>query len=137
MTSLVPKFVDTNIFVYTLFGIDKTKQLHCVKLFQHAQAGKIKLWTTEWVVAELIWFLHKQNFGWNQTQTIITHILATPGLKVRGKTWILAVMQLCHKNQDFVDAANIALSLSSQITSGFSYDHDLDQWPSHFTRLEP
>ena len=137
MTSLRPQFVDTNIFVHTLFGVDKSKQLRCIKLFQNAKDDQLKLWTTEWVIAELVWFLHKQKFSWIQTKTIITHILATPGLTVRGKNWLLSVIHFCRKNQDFIDAANITLALSVKINSGYSYDRDLDQWSPHFTRLEP
>ena len=136
MPTSPPYFIDTNIFIYTLFNVNRQKHHACIKLFKLAQAGKTSLWTTEWVTAELIWFLHKQKFTWEKTKSVITQILATSGLKVRGKKWILAILALCPSAKDFIDAANITLALSENITSGYSYDKDLDQWPQ-FTRLKP
>lgn len=129
-------FVDTNIFIYTLFEIDKKKHSRCVALFEKANRGEVKLWTTEWVIAELVWFLTKQKFNWDKTKDTVTKILVTRGLETYGKKLLLEVLDLCNKNIDFVDAINITLALYEDIKRGYSYDKGLSRW-KEFKRLEP
>lgn len=135
--SILPKqFVDTNIFVYLWFGVDQAKQERCVDLFERAEMGKVKLWTTEWVVAELVWFLTKQKFSWERIEEVIIKVLATSGLEVRGKQWLLAVLELTEKSIDFVDVINVTLARADGVERVYSYDKGLDKY-GFIKRLEP
>jgi len=123
---LKKRFVDTNIFIYTLFSIDKNKQNQCVTLFKQAAEGKVILWTTVWVIAEIIWFLQKQNIPNKQTKQVITRIIATKGLEVADKQWLLEVLDLWEESIDFIDIVNLSLARAHSIIEGYSYDKDLD-----------
>lgn len=130
-------FVDTNIFIYFLFNIDKVKHGKCVRLFEKARRGKINLWTTEWVVAEIIWFLQRRGTDWKKIkQFVISGMLNHRGLEVRERKWLLEIIERCQTGREFVDSINISLSKKSNIKRGYSYDKGLDRWKI-FKRLEP
>lgn len=105
-------------------------------LFEKAEKGRIGLWTTEWVISELVWFLDKQKFSWENIKFVLNKIFTTRLLEVRGKAWMIEVVDLCRKSKDFNDAINILLAFSEDVTEGYSYDKALDRWKG-FTRLEP
>ncbi len=130
-------FIDTNIFIYFLFNIDKDKHGKCVRLFEKARRGKINLWTTEWVVAEIIWFLQRRGTDWKKIkQFVISGMLSHQGLEVRERKWLLEIIERCQTGREFVDSINISLSKKSNIKRGYSYDKGLDRWKI-FKRLEP
>lgn len=125
--STSPKYlVDTNIFIYLLFAVDAMKQQRCVQLFEQAEEGEVELWTTEWVIAELVWFLAKQKYSWEKIKEIMLKILATTGLEVRGKKWLLVVLELTEKSIDFVDVINVTLARADGVERVYSYDQGLD-----------
>ena len=136
MTTFPKHFVDTNIFVYLWFDVEQAKQERCKVLFEQAEAGMVHLWTTEWVVAELVWFLTKQHFAWAKIKGVITKVLTTSGLEVRGKQWLLMVLELVRKPQDFVDVVNVTLARSEGVESAYSYDKGLDNF-GFIKRKEP
>lgn len=129
-------FVDTNIFIHALFDRYPQKHIKCVSLLKEAHEGKISLWTTELVIAEIVWFLTKQNFIWLKTKETITKFLFTKGLEVRSKEQILLSLDYCTKNKDFIDAMNVALAQAEEINKGYSYDKGLDRWKI-IQRIEP
>ena len=129
-------FVDTNIFVYTLFKIDKQKQERCILLFSKAEEGKIRLWTTEWVIAELIWFLQRQKAELDKVKKIILKILATKGLEVEKRGEILEAMDIWNETVNFVDSINIIYAKNKEILSLFSFDKGFDQIKT-VKRIEP
>lgn len=130
------RFVDANIFIYTISGVDKIKQSQCVNLFEKAVHGEVHLWTTEWVMAELVWFFHKQRWGWKDIKRTIDSILTMKGVSVRHKGWVGRVIERCVKATDFVDIVNIDLAKEEGIRKGYSFDKGLDKWKG-FKRLEP
>lgn len=130
-------FVDTNIFIYSLFNVDEKKHRDCINLFEMAGEGGVNLWTTEWVIAELVWFLMRQKTGWAKIKEIILlGVFTTKGLEVREKKWLIEVLEKCESGKDFVDAVNISLILSSGIKKVYSYDKMLQKWTG-IKRLEP
>ena len=129
-------FVDTNIFIYFFFPVDQKKFKKCEALFEKVAKGEVVLWTTEWVIAELIWFMIKNKTTWEEVKKAIIGILTTKNLEVRNKQWVNELIGKCQKGEDFVDAVNISLSLSENIKSGHSYDKGFDKW-KEFKRIEP
>ena len=128
--------VDTNIFIYALFDVDKSKQKKCIELLKNASIGKIDLWTTEWVIAELVWFYAKQKIGWLETKKVIESILTSKGLVVRKSSCIWEIMENCTKHDELVDGINMRLAIEENVGRGYSYDKGLDKWTG-FERLEP
>ena len=51
-------FVDTNIFLCFLTNDDPRKADACEQLFKKAVSGKESLFTTELVIAEIVWVLN-------------------------------------------------------------------------------
>lgn len=130
-------FVDTNIFIYSLFNVSQQKHSKCKDLFIKASLGKVSLWTTEWVVAELIWFLQKSKLKWDDIRKIIiSGLLSTKGLDVKDGKRLLQAMKSSKTANDFVDYINISLAQEAGINKGYSFDKGLDKTKS-FKRLEP
>lgn len=130
-------FVDTNIFIYSLFNVSQQKHNKCRDLFTKANLGKVSLWTTEWVVAELIWFLQKSKLKWDDIRKIIiSGLLSTKGLDVKDGKRLLQAMKASKIANDFVDYINISLAQEAGINNGYSFDRGLDK-TKNFKRLEP
>jgi len=136
MNTLQKHFVDTNIFIHTLFAIDTKKQEACISLFEQASRGTYRLWSTEWVIAELVWFLTRQKMKWSSIQLVIEKILVTKGLEIHGATLVQHVLQECADSKHFNDGINIMLARESGISKGFSYDKGIGKWEG-FVRVEP
>src|SRR3990167_2573653 len=121
------KFVDTNIFIYSLFPVDKNKHQKCVSLFSRAAKGKIQLWTTEWVISELVWFLRRRKIPVAQCKETVFKVLATKGLEVRNKGWVLEVLDIWQDPLSFTDTIHIVSIKKEDVKAGYSYDKDLDK----------
>lgn len=130
------RFVDTNIFIYTLFEVDLSKHRACIGLFEDAAGGELKLWTSQWVVAEVVWFLTKQKLSWEKIHLIVEKVVQTRGLEVQSKDVLVDVMKECKRGEDFVDGINVVLALRENISHGYSYDKGMGKWKG-FRRLEP
>ncbi len=136
MKSSEKQFVDTNIFIYTLFKVDSAKHQACIGLFEEAAQGKVKLWTTQWVIAELMWFLTRKRMSWEEIRSVVEKIIQTRGLEVADKDVFFEVMKECESGEDFVDGINVVLSRRENIYKGYSYDKGLGKWQG-FRRMEP
>lgn len=136
MNTSKKRFVDTNIFIYTLFKVDLPKYEACILLFKQAFKGAIKLWTTELVIGELVWFLARKKLSWDKIVPILKEVITTKGLEVRDKETILEVIKNCVETQDFIDGLNVTLAQKAGIKQGYSYDKGLEKWDG-FERIEP
>jgi predicted nucleic-acid-binding protein len=130
------RFVDTNVFIYTLFPVDRIKQDRSIALFQKAANSEVVLWTTGWVIAEIVWFLERQKIKTARIKEIITKILATEGLEIDGRKFILKVLDLWEEGTDYIDVVNLVLVKEQLVKEGYSYDKGLCNF-KWFTRLEP
>lgn len=136
MNTSPKSFVDTNIFLNTLFETDKKRQKACISLFKKAEKGDIHLWTTEWVFAELIWFYHKHKIAWEFTKGVIKNMLTTKGLEIRSSKRILSIVDRCNTHNEFIDGINVMLADAEGIEIGYSYDKGITKW-GKLKRLEP
>ena len=118
------KFVDTNIFIYSLFLVDKQKHQKTVSLFKKATEGKIHLWTTEWVIAELVWFMLRKKVTVDECKKICLQILSTKGLEVRNKQLILQTLDVWNGPLNFMDAIHVVNSQLESVKEFISYDRD-------------
>ncbi len=134
------QFIDTNIFLRFLTKDDPVKAARCRKLLQNATEGDLKLYTTDLVVAELIWVLQSPktyNLSPSEIFEIIIPLFTIKNLYFPCKNVFLDIMELFKtENIDFIDAYNSVIMRGQKIGAIYSYDKHFDQLPD-VLRQEP
>ena len=132
------KFIDTNIFIRFLTNDIPEKADACESIFQKAAEKNETLFTTEMVIAEIIWVLESYyELPKKEVQEMVEKILITPFLSCPKKNLILnALILYGEKNIDYIDAYNASILKEQGIKDIFSYDRHYDriEWVS---RIEP
>jgi len=132
------RFVDTNIFIRFLTNDVPQKADACEKLFKRAIEKKDSLFTTDLVIAEIVWVLESfYKLEKKEIRDKLEKILNTPNLACPNKDLILiALMLYTKKDIDFIDAYNALVLKEVGISEVYSYDKDYNSidW---VTRLEP
>lgn len=128
MAKVKEYFIDTNIFLRFLLA--DTKSLHKLaeKLFLAAEKNKLKLWTTDIVVLEIIWTLKSfYQYPNKNIQKTVNSLLGLKNLRVINKKLLIqALKDFEAKGVDFADAYNyqLALKFNKKIVS---FDKDFDR----------
>lgn len=131
------KFVDTNIFIYFLFPVDLKKHIRSKELLKNAELGEISLWTTEWVIAELAWFMQRKKAKWPKIKEFVLEgIFMNKGISVKNEKKIHELFEKSYSSNHFIDLINIYLATKHGIKKGYSYDKGFDNY-KNFKRLEP
>jgi len=132
------KFIDANIFLRYLTKDDPVKYEKCYKLFKDAVDGKVILFTSKIVIAELVWTLNSfYKVPKNDIIEKVSIIISTENLHIPSKEIIIdAIILYGRKNIDFIDAYNAVFMKYNQADEIYSYDHDFDNLED-ITRLEP
>ena len=132
------RFVDTNIFIRYLTADIPEKADACHKLFKRAISGKAKLFTSDLVIAEIIWVLESYyELEKNDVREKVEKILNTPNLFCQQKDIILGALDLySEKNIDYIHAFNALILKAKGIEELYSYDPHFDRIDG-LTRLEP
>ena len=132
------RFIDTNIFIRFLTNDIPQKADACEKIFKKAVAKKEALFTTDLVIAEIVWVLESiYELQKEEVQDRVEKILNTPNLICPHRNLILSALTLySEKNIDYIDAYNALVLKDEGIEELYSYDKDYDRidW---LTRLEP
>lgn len=103
-------FVDTNVFL-RFFVRDVESFYHKAKeLFEHAENGKVKLETSDIVIAEIIWVLESYyGFSKSEIKDVIDAVLETKNLRTANHSRVKEAINLYEAGKmDFIDAYNIA-----------------------------
>jgi predicted nucleic-acid-binding protein len=119
-----PIFVDTNVFL-RFFVRDVEAQYEKARaLFEKAEAGTIKLETSELVIAEIVWVLESfYGFTRKEIAEVLTTLLASRNLKIANHTKIgHAAVLYASGTMDFIDAYNIAYMRSKEYTKVATFD---------------
>ena len=131
-------FVDTNIFLRFLLADHPRQSPACKKLFERAQAGRVRLVTLPIVIAEIAWVLssfYKESA--KEVARKLRIILLFEGLDVPHRDALLSATQVFEsRGIDFIDAyvsSWLKLEKSNQI---YSYDRDFDKVEG-IKRVEP
>ena len=132
------RFVDTNIFIRYLTEDIPAKADACDKLFKSAISGKVKLFTTDLVIAEIIWVLESYyELSKNDIREKVEKILNTPNLFCPQKDIILSALNVyTEKNIDYIDSFNALTLKDMGIEEIYSYDPHYNRIEG-LTRLEP
>jgi len=132
------KFVDTNVFIRFLTNDSPRKADACERLFKKAVEKEEILFTTDLVIAEIIWVLESYyELAKQDVQDKVEKILNTPNLICPGKSLILeALILYAEKNIDYIDAYNAQVMKNIEIEAVYSYDNHCDRidWVK---RMEP
>ena len=132
------RFVDTNVFIRFLTNDVPQKADACEKIFRRAIEKKDSLFTTDLVIAEIVWVLESfYKLAKKEIRDKLEKILNTPNLACPNKDLILvALMLYTKKDIDFIDAYNAIILKEEDISEVYSYDKDYNSidW---LTRLEP
>jgi predicted nucleic-acid-binding protein len=101
-------------------------------LFEKAEAGKVKLETSELVIAEIVWVLESfYGFTRKEITDLLVILLSSRNLKIANSSRISAAVQLyASGTMDFIDAYNIAYMKSRDMTKVATYDH------KHYKKIE-
>jgi len=134
------QFVDTNIFLRYLTRDDPEKARACLELFQRAARGEVALFTTETIVAEIVYVLSSPRL-YNLTREDIRQrlmpLLTLSGLRMPNRWVALRAMELYESEPvDFEDALAVAHMEQQDIETIISYDRDFDRFPQ-IIRREP
>jgi len=119
-----PVFVDTNVFLRFFVRDVEVQYEKARALFEKAEAGTIKLETSELVIAEIVWVLESfYGFTRKEITEVLATLLASRNLKIANHTKIgHAVVLYASGNLDFIDAYNIAYMRSKEYTKVATFD---------------
>ena len=132
-------FIDTNLFIRYFTNDDPEKADRVEKLLAEAAKGKLKLVTTEMVIAEIVWVLESAYSLKNTDITpLIRGILATPGIEVINSIQVARAIELYESiNIDFIDGYIAAVMEKQGITELYSFDRKHISRITGITRNEP
>ena len=132
------RFIDTNVFIRFLTNDIPQKADACERIFKKAVEKKEIIFTTDMVIAEIVWVLESfYELEKEEIQPKVEKILNTPNLVCPNKDLILRALALYReKNIDYIDAYNALILKEKGVDELYSYDKDYDRidW---LTRLEP
>lgn len=132
------RFVDTNVFIRFLTNDIPQKADACERIFKKAVEKKEIIFTTDMVIAEIVWVLESfYELEKEEIQPKVEKILNTPNLVCPNKDLILRALALYReKNIDYIDAYNALILKEKGVDELYSYDKDYDRidW---LTKLEP
>ncbi len=121
-------FVDTNIFLRYLIKDNPAKYERCREVFKKAIEGEVFLFSSEMVIAELIWTLLSY-YRVPKAEVIekVSIIISTQNLHTANKAIIADSLVLySRENIDFIDAYNAVFMKSNSLAKIYSYDEDFD-----------
>lgn len=132
------RFVDTNVFLRFLVNDDPAKADACEVLFRKAIAGEEALFTSDMVIAEIIWVLESYyELKKAAIRESVEKILNTRNLHCPNREIIISALSIyVEKNIDFIDAFNAFLLKREKTNEIYSYDKHFDRigW---LNRIEP
>lgn len=132
-------FVDTNLFIRYLTNDDPAKADRVEQLLADAADGKVRLVTTEMVLAEVVWVL-ESSYGLINIDIapLVRGILATQGLEVINGPLVSRALEYYESgNIDFIDGYIVAVMEKQGISEIYSFDKKHISRISTVLRKEP
>lgn len=134
------EFVDTSLLIRVLTGDDPAKASRSLALLQRARRGEIDLYTSETVVAEVVYVLSSlatYRVPRNDVAMALLPVLEGPGITIDHKgSLVLALLRWRDSRLDFEDCLSIEHIRRQRLDGISSYDRDFDRIPG-LRRLEP
>ena len=135
-----PRFVDTNIFLRHLLNDHPVHSPAAFALIQAIEQGTKVAWTSELVIAELVWVLSSRQ-GYDlpreRIRSVLLPLITLPGLQVPHKRLYRRIFDLYVLLPiDYVDAYHAVMLFQRGEIELYSYDTDFDRVPG-LSRQEP
>lgn len=133
-------FLDTNIFLRHLLNDLPDQSAACRELIRSIEDGHIVAWTTDLVIAEIVFVLaNPKTYDVSRAgiRDLLLPLINLAGLKIERKRLYPRVFDLyVSRPIDYVDAYHAALIESGQQGQLYSFDAHFDSIDG-LTRLEP
>jgi predicted nucleic-acid-binding protein len=133
-------FVDTNVFIRLLSQDDLAKARASFALLQRAERGEVALFTSEVIVAEVVYVLASKatyNLPPADIARLLRPILENPGLRIEHKRSVLRALDLFESARlDFEDCLTVERVRRQKLPGLYSYDRGFDRVPG-LVRREP
>ena len=127
------QFLDSNILLRHLTGDDPQRGRACFAVIQALEQGMLSVWTSDLVIAEVVFVLSNKNtynLGRERIRDLLLPLIGLPGLKLPHKRLYRRVFDLYVTLPiDYNEASHVALMEQRGTTEGLSYDQ-------HFDRVE-
>jgi predicted nucleic-acid-binding protein len=135
--TIVPVFLDTNVFLRFLTRDEPRQAEACRSLFERAEAGEFQLMTSHLVVAEIVWTLQSYyQLSREDIAGTLRDLLEMRSLRIeRRQTLRDAVRLYAATKADFIDAYHAAHLSRKKAATICSYDRHFDALG--ITRVEP
>ena len=123
-------FLDSNILLRQLTKDDPERGRACFSLIQAIERGELSVWTSDLVIAEVIFVLANKNTYHLDRETIrdlLLPLIGLPGIKLARKRLYQRVFELYTTSPiDYIDAYHVALMERLGTTEILSYDRHFD-----------
>jgi predicted nucleic acid-binding protein len=133
-------FLDSNILIRHLTADDLQKAQDCFALVLSIERGEVTVWTSDLVIAEVVFVLTSKrtyNLSRERVRDLILPLIHLPGIKLPHKRLYDRVFELFTSLPlDYIDAYHAALMEHQGCTDLFSYDRHFDAVPG-VVRREP
>lgn len=133
-------FLDTNIFLRHLLNDDPVKSPACFALIQAIEEGRLTAWTSDLVIAEIVFVLSNKktyNLSRERIRDILLPIILLPRLTISPKRLYPRIFALYTTLPiDYIDCYHAALMERRGERDLYSYDTDFDR-VSGIARTEP
>ena len=133
-------FLDTNVFLRHLLDDDPLKSSACLALIEGLEQRTRSAWTSDLVVAELVFILSNKrtyNRSRPEIRDSLLPLVLLPGLKLVNKRLYRRIFELYTTVPiDYIDCYHAALVERRELPELYSYDTDFDDI-STVKRREP
>lgn len=133
-------FLDTSILLRHVLNDDPAKSPACFALIQAIERGQVTVWTSELVIAEVVFVLESKrtyNLPRETIRDVVLPLIGLPGIKLTHKRLFRRIFDLYTTHRiDFIDCYHAVLMEQRGERTLYSYDTDFDNLPT-FTRNVP
>ncbi len=133
-------FLDSNVLLRHLTRDDPTRAQACFALIRAIERGELAVWTSDLVIAEVVFVLaNKQPYALDREtiRDLLLPLIGLPGIKLAHKRLYQRVFELYTTTPiDYLDAYHVALMERLGTTEILSYDQHFDRVGS-LQRREP
>ncbi len=124
-------FLDTNVFLRHLLNDDPVRSRACFDLIRRIEQGELTAWTSDLVIAELVFVLSSKrtyNLDRETIRDLLLPLVGLPGLKLQHKRTYRRVFDLYTSLPiDYVDAYHAAVMEARRAPEVYSFDTHFDQ----------
>lgn len=134
------RFIDTNVFLRHLLNDHADQSPACYALIRAIERGEEEAWTSDLVIAELVFVLSSRNLYClprERIRDLLLPLIRLPGLKLSPKRLYDRIFEIyVDTSVDYIDACHAARVEQRVPPELWSYDADFDRVEGA-VRVEP